>query len=312
MLTRETFIGPWAGLPVAWTDKDTFDEATYRGDVVRCCRAGMPGVYTGGTTGEFYAMEFDEFKAVTRATVEECHRLGKPAMIGCTSTYTLGAVRRAAFAAECGADAIQVALPFWMETPPAQVVPFFQEVARAAPGLALSVYETQRAKVVLTLEQHRALKDLVPAYLMVKANEATLGCTPEGCRELSRIVNVFVGENLFGSLGRCGARGSCSSIVYWAPQFTLALWRAVEAGDWPVVDAGCARLGQLLDFLFREWGERGFTDTGYDRLGGRAGGFLKTSLRARGPYPWAVAADAAVWQTWCREHFPEMLQDATP
>ncbi|MBN2290854.1 MAG: dihydrodipicolinate synthase family protein, partial [Pirellulales bacterium] len=154
MLTRETFIGPWAGLPVAWTDDDRFDEATYRTDVVRCCRAGVPGVYTGGTTGEFYAMEFDEFQAVARATVEECHAHGKPAMIGCSSTYTLGAVRRAAYAAELGADAVQVALPFWMEIDDRDVVPFFKQVADASGGLPLSVYDTARAKKTPSIEQH--------------------------------------------------------------------------------------------------------------------------------------------------------------
>ncbi|MBG87811.1 MAG: hypothetical protein CMO80_13035 [Verrucomicrobiales bacterium] len=82
MLTRENFIGPWAGLPVAWTDDDRFDEATYRADVRACCQAGIPGIYTAGTTGEFYAMEFDEFQQVARATVEEAHRCDTPAMIG--------------------------------------------------------------------------------------------------------------------------------------------------------------------------------------------------------------------------------------
>ena len=82
MIGREAFVGPWAGLPVAWTDNDRFDEETYRGDVARCCEAGMPGVYTGGTTGEFYAMEFDEFQPVARATVEECRVHDKPVMIG--------------------------------------------------------------------------------------------------------------------------------------------------------------------------------------------------------------------------------------
>ena len=194
MLTRETFTGPWAGLPVAWTDDDRFDEATYRADVARCCEAGVPGMYTAGTTGEFYAMELDEWKAVTRATVEECHAQGKPAMIGCTSTYNLGAARRAVYAAELGADAIQVALPFWMEIGDQQIVPFFKEVAEASGGLPLSIYETMRAKKVLTLDQHRAIKDAVPSYLMVKANEGTAGCTPEGCQALSEFVNVFVGE----------------------------------------------------------------------------------------------------------------------
>ena len=100
MMSRETFRGPWAGLPVAWTDAGNFDEETYRQDVRRCAEAGMPGVYTGGTTGEFYAMEFQEFQAVARATVEECHAGGKPAMIGCTF---------AAFTAPTMGDVVSVA-----------------------------------------------------------------------------------------------------------------------------------------------------------------------------------------------------------
>lgn len=307
MLTRQNFNGPWAGLPVAWTADNRFDEATYREDVANCCKAGVPGVYTGGTTGEFYAMEFDEFKAVTRATVEECRRHGKPSMIGCSSTYTLGAARRAAYAAELGADAIQVAVPFWMEMPKDGIVPFFKEVTAAAPGLALSVYETRRAKIALTLDQHRAIKDAIPNYLMVKSNEATLGHEPEGCTELSRFVNVFVSENLLGSLGRCGARGCCSSVVYWAPRFILALWAKVERQDWPAVDADCAKLDRLFQFLFRQWGALGLTDTGYDRLGGVAGGLLKTNLTGRAPYPSATTDDVNILRDWCRRNFPELL-----
>src|SRR5690606_36771242 len=112
MLTREQASGPWAGLPVAWREDWSFDEETYRIDVGRVCDAGVPGVYTCGTTGEFYAMEWDEFQAITRATVEECQERSTPVMIGVTSTHTLGAQRRAAYAAEAGADAIQLALPF--------------------------------------------------------------------------------------------------------------------------------------------------------------------------------------------------------
>ena len=141
---QNIFHGPWAGLPVAWSKDDAFDEATYRGDVRRCADAGMPGVYTGGTTGEFYAMEFDEFQAVARATVEECHAGGALAMIGCTSTYTRGACRRAEYAAAIGADAIQIALPFWLEIGDAQIVLFVRELSQASGGLPLSMYDTGR------------------------------------------------------------------------------------------------------------------------------------------------------------------------
>jgi dihydrodipicolinate synthase/N-acetylneuraminate lyase len=308
MLDRDTFTGPWAGLPVAWTKDDQFDEATYRADVARCCEADVPGVYTGGTTGEFYAMEFDEFQAVSRATVEECRARNKPAMIGCSSTYTLGVQRRAAFAAEIGAAAIQVALPFWMEVGEPQIVPFFQQVSAAAGGLALSIYETTRAKVVLTLDQHRAIHAAVPNYLMVKANAGTIGATEEGCEALSEIVNVFVGEGLWAALGPRGAKGGCSSLVYWNPRVCLALWKEVASGNWGAVNATQQQLGPLFEFLDKQYSSQGLTDSAFDRLGGVASGFLKTSLRCRGPYPSATPEDVEILRDWYVEHFPEMLK----
>lgn len=308
MLTRETMTGPWAGLPVAWTEDDRFDEQTYRGDVARCCRGGVPGVYSGGTTGEFYAMEFDEFQAVARATVEECRAHGTPVMIGCSSTYTLGAVRRAAFAADVRADAIQVALPFWMEIGEKQIVPFFREVAAAADGLAVSIYETTRSKRSLTRDEHRAVKEAVPQYLMVKANAGTLGSTPQGCAELSRLVNVFVGESLWSRLASSGVKGSCSSMVYWNPRVVLEYWSALERGDWPAVERWGGRIGALHQFLHQQYEPKGLTDTAYDRLGGLASGFLKTSLRSRGPYPSVTEEDLRVLRAWYRDHFPEMLE----
>lgn len=307
MLTRDTLIGPWAGLPVAWTDDDRFDETTYRHGVRSCCQAGIPGVYSGGTSGEFYAMEFDEFQQVARATVEVCHENNTPAMIGCSSTYTLGVVRRVEVAVALGADAIQVALPFWMEIGEAQIVPFFQDIAKAANGIPLSIYETTRAKRVLTLEQHREIKAAVPGYVMVKANSKTLGSTPEGCRALSEFVNVFVDESKWSELGPRGACGSCSALVYWNPTIVLEMWAQMRAASWPAVDARAQQIAALHKFLFEEFGCRGFTDTAYDRLGGVAGGFLSTNLRGRTPYPSANREDVESMRRWYAKNFPEML-----
>lgn len=307
MLTRNTFRGPWAGLPVAWTDEDRFDEPAYRADVARCCEAGVPGVYSGGTTGEFYAMEFDEFQAVARATVEECHARNTPAMIGCSSTYTLGSQRRAEFAAEIGADAIQVTIPFWMEVEPDGIDQYFREVSRAAGGLPLSIYETTRCKVVLSLEQHRRLHELLPNYLMVKSNAGTIGATPDGCEALSEFVNVFTGEGLWEKLAPRRVSGGCSSMVYWNPRVCLRFWQAVESSSQESIKRQSGPVSRLFDFLHAEFGSRGYTDTAYDRLGGLASGFLQTSLRSRGPYIPVSAADVEKLRAWYAAEFPEMM-----
>lgn len=307
MLTRKTFVGPWAGLPVAWTDTDEFDAATYHDDLVRCCQAGVHGIYTAGTTGEFYAMEIDEFETITRCTIETCHACGTPVMIGCTATSTRGAVRRAAIAAALGADAIQVALPFWLELQNCEVLPFFCEVASASGGLPMSIYETTRAKKCLTIHQHREIFDEIPQYSMVKANAGTVGVTPEGCQELSSFVNVFVGEAEWARLGPYGAIGSCSAMVYWNPWVVLSAWQSLFRQDWAALQTASRKIIKLHEFLIEAFGARNFSDSADDRNAARATGFLNTSLRTRGPYASSTEDDVLLLRSWLAQNYPEML-----
>ena len=142
---------------------------------------------------------------------------------------------------------------------------------------------------------------------MVKANEGTLGSTPDGCRALSEFVNVFVAEGLWAKLGPHGAKGCCSSVVFWNPLLTLELWKEVEKKNWQRVEALEQRLNLVFEFL-RQFEAKGFTDTALDRLGGVASGFLKISLRSRRPYPSATEEDAETLRNFYRKKVPEMLK----
>ena len=285
-----------------------FDVDAYRADVRRCCEAGVPGVYTGGTTGEFYAMELDEWKAITTATVEECKAHGTPVMIGVTSTYTLGAQRRAAYAAEVGADAAQVALPFWMAVEAGEVVPFFKAVSDACPGLALNIYETSRAKKTLTVAQHRAIHAELGCYVAVKANEGTVGSSPSGCEELSELVNVWVGENKWSELGPHGAIGCASSLVYMNPRVLLHMFELVRSKEWERLQPWTDSINRLFKEGLAPFDEKGFTDTASDRLMGVASGFLTMNVRSRGPYTSATDADVHQLRAWMEKNTPELLE----
>jgi dihydrodipicolinate synthase/N-acetylneuraminate lyase len=306
-LTRETFVGPWAGLPVAWDRDDRFDEETYRGDLTRLCRAGVPGVYCTGTTGEFYALELGEFQAVARATVEQCHAHGTAAMVGCGTTFTGGVVRRVEYAATLGADAVQVPLPYWLPLHDAAIVRFWADVAAAAGATPLSLYDTTRAKKTLTVAQHRAVKQAVPTYLMVKATPGTVGVTAAGCAALSSFINVFTDETEWPYLGAHGVAGACSARVYWFPEMVLHLWGLLQRREWEALRRAAQPLQELLAWLEPHFAQKGFTDTAYDRAGTIATGFLKTSLRNRRPYPSATPQDIAEIREWMRRHYPEML-----
>ena len=308
MLDRETFVGPWAGVPTAWNEDGNFDESTYRRDVRACCQAGAPGVYTHGTTGEFYAMELDEWQAVCRAAVDECRKAGTPIALGVTSTYTLGAVRRARIAAELGADAVQVALPFWMPVADEHVVPFFQQVADAAPGLVVSIYDTMRSKKAVTIEQHRQIHERIPQYIMVKSMPGTPGFTPEGCAALSEFSNVFVDESAWSELGRHGAIGCASANFYINPKYFLNMFEALRSQDWQRLDSMCSKIEKMGREGIHGLLPDTYHDTAYDRLKGNLAGFLQTSLSNRGPYPSMTEQDVEKVRDWCRREFPEILK----
>ena len=308
MLTRDDLKGPWAGMPVAWDENLDFDEKAYRTDLERTCKAGVPGVYTAGTTGEFYAMELDEWKQISRVTVEVCKEHDTPDMIGITSTYTLGAQRRAAYAAEIGADAVQVALPYWMELDDRQITGFFADVVGSCPGLALTIYETMRTKKALTLEQHRAIFDETGCYCAVKSNSNTLGDSPEGCRQLSEFINVWVSEELWSTLGPCGAIGCASALVYANPRIILHMFDLLEQQSWEELKPLTDMLSRLFEEGLAPFSEKGFTDTAYDHLQGLATGFLSMNPRSRGTYISATEADVQQLRDWLATNIPEFLE----
>ena len=186
-------------------------------------------------------------------------------------------------------------------------MPFLRDVADACPGLAVTIYEPLRAKKSLTLDQHRAIHNAVPAYQAVKSNAGTLGCGPEGCKQLSEFVNVWVSETLWSELGPCGAIGCASALVYMNPRVILGMFRLLQDKNWDELTKSCALL-KKYDAGLAPFSAKGFEDTAYDHLQGAVAGFLKMHPRSRGPYISCTEEDVAHFRAWIAENVPEMLE----
>lgn len=307
MLTAATLKGMWAGLPVAWTEDDRFDEERYRRNVRRVCLVGAHGVYTHGSTGEFYAQSFDEWQAVARATMEEAHACGKPMQVGVTDLATRQVIRKIEIAAQLGADAVQTALPFWMPLSQAEAVGFFVDLARAVPGMPLVLYATARAKTPATPEILRRVLDAGVPLIGCKYTGpvADVPALVAACPEVS----FLVGEANLASGMAAGARGSCSAYIYVCPRYMLRYYALCEAGEW-----GAAR---AVEEHVKAWHAgpcqhlfaKGMQDSALDRTFAYAAGFIETELRCRPPYVSASLDDLELYVRLCREGFLEFLYD---
>ncbi|WP_254546857.1 dihydrodipicolinate synthase family protein [Halomarina pelagica] len=93
---------------------------------------GVTGLVPCGTTGEFASLGDDEYRAVIETTVECAD--GAPVMAGTAHTSVEGTLDRVSFAADAGADAALVTLPYFhTANDPAGNEAFVSAVADDAP-----------------------------------------------------------------------------------------------------------------------------------------------------------------------------------
>lgn len=309
-LEATTLQGMWAALPVPWTHADQIDDGALRENVRRACAAGVSGVYTHGTTGEFYAQTPDEWQQVATATLEETKPFHTPVQIGCTALWTAEAIRRVTFAQRAGADAVQLAFPFWMQVTDHQAVRFLTDVASAAPGMPIVLYNTDRAKKPLTLELLARILD---------AGVPLIGCKGvRGSGELAALhaaaphVQFFVGENRLAEWWPHGARGSYSSFVNACPALMLRYFGLCRSGD-PEAGVIAARLHRMLEEYVVPRLALGLFDTALDRVIAASTGFLTGDLLlSRPPYDSASRADVDALRSWCAQHMPEFIREVRP
>src|SRR4051812_24538847 len=93
-LTRENLHGVWAAVTTPFDARERFDEEIFRENVRRLHAAGVHGIYTTDSDGEFYAIELDEFRQIVDVFADETRRLGFPTMVGVTWANTQGMIDR--------------------------------------------------------------------------------------------------------------------------------------------------------------------------------------------------------------------------
>ena len=312
-LTAKKLCGIWAAVPMPWDEQDRLDEAAYRENIERMCRAGVHGVYTTGSTGEFYALDFEEFTRMVDIQDELCGRYGMPLQIGCAADCTRKTLRMVEYAAaRQHVGAVQVTLPYWMELSDREVLQFFQDVHSAFPEMPLVHYNIPRAKRFLQGSDYVRLLQVAPSLIGVKytfagsnfaALQQALLLTPQ--------LAYLVAENLLVSAMMLGARGCCSSLVGLNPRFILRLYALAEQRQWEpalVLQQTAARFFMDLHGLIGEMGVESMDPVVDKAMSVAAGG--AGHQRTRAPYiGWPDEAVARL-RRMVEERYPHLVYGA--
>jgi dihydrodipicolinate synthase/N-acetylneuraminate lyase len=304
MLKQEQLKGLWISVPTEWDAQGKFDEKTFRDEIAMLIAAGAHGLYTTGSTGEYYTLDWDEYKQVQTAFVRET--AGKiPIQVGANWFNTRDTIQRVRFARDLGAGAVQVCFPGWMEMRQDDYDQFLADVYEAVPDISLIHYNVGRTKKVFHGRDYARIQSRVPTLIGTKS-----GVSLNEYMELvlyAPHLRHFVGEHLLSVAWPLGARGCYASWFFMNPKFFLDYYRMCEEGRLNEAVALTLRMGRWVHEAVVPLIQKGYMDPTLDKAFLELGGWLPGNRRTRKPHQPLTDADFAFLKQKTLETMPEFV-----
>jgi 4-hydroxy-tetrahydrodipicolinate synthase len=162
----KTYKGLWAAIPTPWSGSGALDENVLIRNCERLASVRVDGIYTTDSDGEFYAIEFDEFRHLARAFARAREPFSIPAAMGVTWTNTRGIIDRIKAALGNGIPNVHVAFPYFMPLAAPDVDCFFDDLAKAAPDARWIHYAHPSAQPTLTGKDYATIASRHPHQLI--------------------------------------------------------------------------------------------------------------------------------------------------
>lgn len=192
---------------------------------------GVHGIFAVGTTGEFYAITNEEYRAVLEITKDEVK--GRvPVYAGANHLTTRGSIALAEIAEDVGVDALSVLTPFFITPSQEQLYQHFKEIA-AATSLPILLYNNQpKTHVPITPATAARLAE-IENIIGVKDSTGDMTNTAEYLRlTKGKNFHVMMGRDtlIYAALsyGASGAVASCANV---APRIVADIYDKFKAGD---------------------------------------------------------------------------------
>lgn len=305
-LSPATITGTWGTLLLPLNADDTIDLVRLAAEVAAFAEAGVDGVYSNGTAGEFHTQTEEEFDQVSALLAGECERHGLPFQIGVSHMSAQISLARLKRVVALRPSAVQVILPDWAAPTLEEAIAFLSRMGEAAAPAGLVVYNPPHAKRVLKPADWRVIAERVPAVVGMKVAGGDATWYEEMAPVLGRLSVFVAGHTLATGFAR-GAAGSYSNVACLSPGGAQR-WFALMKSD-PALAAEWERRIQgffhrhIIPFITTQ----GYSNTAVDKLLAAIGGWAQIGTRVRWPYRWIPESDAERLRPVAWAELPELM-----
>ncbi|MGO4722364.1 MULTISPECIES: dihydrodipicolinate synthase family protein [unclassified Inquilinus] len=297
--------GNWATLLLPIADDDSIDFGRLAEEVDILVAAGVDGIYSNGTAGEFHNQTEREYDAIQALLAERCGAL--PFVIGACQPDPSIARERVARARALAPAAIQVILPDWWPLTEAEAIDFLELMAESAGAVPLVLYNPPHAKRVLSPPELGRLVRAAPAVAGIKLADGDAAWYAAAKAHLSGTALFVPGHHLATGVSHGVAAGAFSNVACLSPAGAQA-WTDRMAVDMAAALDLDRRICHFMDehvVLFRT--QQGYSNAALDKLLAAIGAWGPVGTRLRRPYRWIPESEAARLRPIARSLMPELF-----
>ena len=218
-----------AAMSTPFFQDETLNEAELRHQVDRLIAAGLHGIFTLGTNGENYAMDFDEKVRIMEIVIDQAaHRVPIYVGTGCVTTKETVALTRKA--CELGADCASVVSPWFAENTQEGLSRHYRTVAECSDLPVLIYNMPARTGVNVHYKTMKRLAE-IPNIVGVKDSSGNFDNMQRYLEECQGISVLSGNDSLILPCLLAGGQGGISGISNVFPERMVEIYTAWEAGD---------------------------------------------------------------------------------
>ena len=305
-LKSNEIYGNWATPLLPIEADESINYQKFVDQIAYLIAAGVDGIYSNGTAGEFYNQTEEEFDQLSTILAEQCNAANMPFQIGCSHMSPKISLERIKRILPLKPSAIQIILPDWFPPSMPEIISFLKVMVNAATPIGLVLYNPGHAKRKLSPEDFNEIK---------RAGVDLVGCKLGGGDEewYQRMKNLNPALSLFAPGHRLatgislGANGSYSNMACLNPKAAQAWYQLMQTDLKAALEIEKRVLKFMFDGVIPYITEQGYADQAVDKLLAAAGNWGSVGTRLRWPYQWINELEITKVQAIGKEIIPEFF-----
>lgn len=304
-LTADTLKGNWATLLLPINSNDSINYNLLADEIDYLIVAGVDGIYSNGTAGEFHNQTEEEFDKINQLLSEKCIAASMRFQIGAGHPSPIISLERLKRAVGLKPDAFQVILPDWVIAIDTEQLDFLKRIAQEAKEIPIVLYNPPHAKSVLEPKDYLKFKNEVPELIGIKVLSKDAQWVNDMKKYASHL-SVFVpGHFLASGVKNKIASGAYSNVACINPKAAQKWWEMHVD-----IDEALRIEKNILQF-FKEciapYQQQGYSNPALDKFLAVTGGWLPIGTRLRWPYKWVAEEEVLAVRSRAKQLISEFF-----